>query len=143
VEQERPRDVRHVGPELVPVEEGRLDLRPAGRARDREHDEPEEDARRDERDRRAARVARQPERAERARAARPGLYFRTGAPVAFASHCCWSFFSVPSARSFAITASVQRVSPLPFANTSPKRSPPPSAGNCPRIFEFGTCTAVT
>ena len=59
---------------------------PAGRVRDREDDDPEEDDRAHERDDDApAAVAAGAQSIEQARAP---LYFKIGAPVAFASHSC-------------------------------------------------------
>ena len=50
------------------------------------------------------------------------VYFKIGAPVAFASHSCWSRLSVPFARSDVIALFTQAVSGLPFASTTPKWS---------------------
>ena len=86
VQQERPRDLGHRRLELLPVEELAAHLRPAGRVRDREEDDPEEDERAHERDHDApAAVAAGAQSIEQARAP---LYFKIGAPVAFASHSC-------------------------------------------------------
>src|SRR5262249_3518255 len=85
VEQKRPRDLGHRAAELAPVEERRPHLRPAGRMRDGDDEDDEEDDRARERDRNAARPARAEPDDPRAAVA----YLRTGAPVAFASHCCW------------------------------------------------------
>src|SRR5262249_42522548 len=141
VEQERVGDLAERRPERAPVEEGLLALGPAGRLGDDAPGDDEEDDRAERRDEPAAAAAAGPPPAEDLRAA--GLYFRTGAPVAFASHCCWIFFSVPLAFRAASARSTHPTSGLPLANTIPKCSPPPSVGNWPRIFEFGTCTAVT
>src|SRR5439155_7251189 len=138
VQLERARDLGERGAELTPVEECAPHLRPARSMCDRNHDQDEEDDRAHERDRDAARAART--EPEELRAA--VCYFRTGAPVAFASHCCripdsWPFaFSVASARL------TQATSGLLFAKTMPKCSPPGTAGNWPSTFEFETCAEV-
>ena len=72
-------------------------LGPARRVRDREDDDREEDDGAEQRDGDApAAFAAGAQSIEQARAP---VYFKTGAPVAFASHSCWSRLSVPFARS--------------------------------------------
>src|SRR5581483_3940864 len=113
-------------------------LVPPRRVRDRNRDEHEEHDGAEQRDHDAARAAR-PE-CEELRAA--PCYFRTGAPVAFASHCCRIPASVPFAFSRASALSTHDARGLPFANTMPKCSPPASDGNCPSTFECCTCAEV-
>src|SRR5207237_1009855 len=138
VQLERARDLGERGTELTPVKERRPDLRPARSVRDRDHDQGEEDDRADERDRDAARPARTEPEDLRAAV----YYFRTGAPVAFASHCCRIPASWPFAFRVASARLTQATSGLLFAKTMPKCSPPAMAGNWPSTFECSTCDAV-
>src|SRR3954464_10096284 len=120
VEPEGVRDLRERVAKGAPVEERPPDFRPPGRVRDGDADEDDEDDRADERDGDApAAVPAGAHAVEDARAP-PDRYFRTGAPVDFASHCCWSFFSVPFDRSRLSAWLTQPASGLPFANTIPK-----------------------
>ena len=77
-------------------EERALHLRPAGRLRDHDGERPRRrrpcSRARSATPRRPS-PARQPPRTFELRA----FYFRTGAPVAFASHCCWIFWSCAAA----------------------------------------------
>ena len=52
-----------------------------------------------------------------------------GAPVAFASHCSWIFWSAPLFLRRASAPSTQPTSGFPFAKTMPKCSPPLSPAN--------------
>src|SRR5207253_6369198 len=125
VEEEGSRDLREGRPELRPVEERAADLVPAGRVGDGHAHDDEEDDRREKRDRDApAALHARTQRAEDARAPRL-VYFKTGAPVAFASHCCWICCSAPFARSFASALSTHAASGLPLAKTMPKYPAPP------------------
>jgi len=64
-----------------------MDRRPAGRLHDCDDYDRKEDDRAQQRDRNAARALRlEAQAVQHARAAR--LYFKVGAPVAFASHFC-------------------------------------------------------
>src|SRR5262249_25718984 len=143
VETEGPRDSPERRLELGPVEEAAADRGPAGCVGDDHSHDDEEDDRREKRDRNApaAIAARAQPAAEDARAPRL-VYFKTGAPVAFASHCCWICFSVPFARSVASALSTHSASELPLAKTMPKWPAPP-VSNCPSTFEFGTWAAET
>ena len=133
VQPERARDLRERRLELVPVEELPLHLGPARGVRDRHDDDRREDDGAQERDGDApAAVAAGAQSVEQARAPR---YFKIGAPVAFASHSCWSRLSVPSARSELIALFTQAVSELPLASATPNRSVAlPLFSNWPRIL---------
>src|SRR5262249_24803872 len=112
VEEKGPGDLRERRLELGPAEKRLVDFGPAGRVRDDHAHDDEEDDRREERDRDApAAAAARAQPAEEARAPRL-VYFKTGAPVAFASHFCWICCSVPSARSFASAWSTHAASEL-------------------------------
>ena len=107
-----------------------------GRVRDRYDDDRREDDGAHQRDGDApAAIAAGAHTVEQTRAP---PYFKIGAPVAFASHSCWSRLSVPSARSELIALFTHAVSGLPFASTTPKRSVAlPLFSNWPRILLSG------
>src|SRR5439155_20010078 len=127
VELERTRDLGERGAELAPVEERAPHLGPARSVRDGDGEQHEEDHRARERDRDAARPARTEPEDLRAAV----YYFRTGAPVAFASHCCRIPASWPFAFRVASARLTQATSGLSLAKTMPKCSPPAMAGNWP------------
>src|SRR5262249_61397057 len=112
--------------------------------RHEEHNRAEEDDGAGDGDQRAANcaAAAPPSGNHRAVSGTLELYFRIGAPVAFASHCRWIRCSDPFALSAAMALSTQAVRLLPFASTMPTCSPE-GAANWPRIVPFSTCTAVT
>src|SRR5689334_4644014 len=145
VEQECARNLGERGLELGPAEELPVNLGPTRGVRYRNRDDDEEHRGAEKCNSHApAAVAAGAQASDQARTTRE-VYFKIGAPVAFASHVCWSFFNVPLARSDVIAVFTHATSGLPFCRTTPKRSVvcPAAFSNWPRILLFGTCTAVT
>ena len=113
VQHERAGDVGKRAPDVVPAEEDAMHLGPAGRLRDRHDHHRQEDGGADEGDRHPAGPLRlQAQPSEQARA--PRLYFKIGAPVAFASHCWSSCLSVPFERSVPSALFTHATSEFPF-----------------------------
>src|SRR5262249_16612315 len=119
VEEERPRDLRERCLEVMPAEESLVNRGPARRVGDDHDDDDDEDKRREHRDRHRAAAVSSRQGTEDARAPRL-VYFKIGAPVAFASHVCWSCCSVPFERRVASALSTHVASESPFAKTMPK-----------------------